>query len=96
MLDLIRKELGPKLSQGESITAEAPPRWSTYKAPKPVAVVNVNNGQDVAYTVGFRAFGRCLVNAYFLRLRSVTTTTFQSSPRMEEVDGLNFRKQGIS
>jgi hypothetical protein len=96
MLDLLRKELGPKLSQGASITAEAPPRWSTYKAPKSLAVVNINNEQDVVNTVRMRASESLFVNANHRRSRSATSTTFLSSLKMEEADGQHFRRRKTS
>jgi hypothetical protein len=39
------------LSQRASITTDSPSRWSSYEAPKPVAVVNVQSELDVATTV---------------------------------------------
>jgi hypothetical protein len=43
--------LQPMLSQGATVTLDPPSRWSTYKAPKPVAIVNVNSEMDVAIAV---------------------------------------------
>jgi hypothetical protein len=43
--------LQPSLSQGATVSSDPPSRWSTYKAPKPVAVVQVKSEADVAATV---------------------------------------------
>lgn len=47
----LRRDLGPKLSPGSSITLEGPARWSEYSPPKSKVVVNVKKETDVAATV---------------------------------------------
>ncbi|KAH7386628.1 FAD binding domain-containing protein [Phaeosphaeria sp. MPI-PUGE-AT-0046c] len=47
------ESLQPELSPQASITTDVPSRWSTFKAPQPVAVVNVSNEDDVVATVRF-------------------------------------------
>ncbi|KAI9148980.1 FAD-linked oxidoreductase OXR1 [Paramyrothecium foliicola] len=44
-------ELAPKLSRSNLISFEAPTRWSSFKAPVPAIVVNVETESDVANTV---------------------------------------------
>ncbi|KAF2740571.1 FAD binding domain-containing protein [Polyplosphaeria fusca] len=52
----LSKELIPQLSKGASISSEGPPRWSTFKAPKPAVVVNVACENDVSITVKYLGF----------------------------------------
>jgi hypothetical protein len=49
--EMVLDDLIQKLSKEGTITTDSPSRWSTYKAPNPIAVVNVNSEQDVAETV---------------------------------------------
>jgi hypothetical protein len=53
--------LQPSLSQGATVSSDTRSRWSTYKAPNPVAVVKVNDEADVAATVSQTQENRCFV-----------------------------------
>lgn len=44
-------DLGPKLSRQNLISFTSPPRWSSFNAPRPSVVVNVETELDVAVTV---------------------------------------------
>ncbi|KAI3331730.1 FAD binding domain-containing protein [Xylariaceae sp. AK1471] len=46
-------ELAPQLSSGDLISQEVPPRWSSFEAPNPGAVVNVKTESDVTATVKY-------------------------------------------
>ncbi|KAI1465028.1 FAD binding domain-containing protein [Daldinia caldariorum] len=49
----LRTELAPHLSRHDLISTEAPPRWSSFNAPHPAVVVNVETESDVAITVKY-------------------------------------------
>lgn len=46
-------DLSLSLSRDSLISVEAPPRWSSFKAPHPAVVVNAGNELDVALTVKY-------------------------------------------
>ncbi|KAI1176593.1 FAD binding domain-containing protein [Nemania sp. FL0916] len=52
---LLNAELAPQLSSPGQISQQAPVRWSTFAAPNPGAVVNVQTESDVVATVKFCA-----------------------------------------
>ncbi|KAI1409256.1 hypothetical protein F5Y13DRAFT_182153 [Hypoxylon sp. FL1857] len=49
----LRSELQPHLSRNDLISTETPPRWSSFDAPHPAAVINVETELDVATTVKY-------------------------------------------
>ncbi|RYC59723.1 hypothetical protein CHU98_g6474 [Xylaria longipes] len=53
ILQQLRYELAPHLSGNGLISAVSPPRWSSFDAPLPGAVVNVQTELDVAATVKY-------------------------------------------
>ncbi|KAI2619893.1 hypothetical protein GGR54DRAFT_630457 [Hypoxylon sp. NC1633] len=53
VIQQLHAELGPQLSHQDIISTEAPPRWSTFNAPHPAIVVNVESELDVAVTVKY-------------------------------------------
>ncbi|RWA09195.1 hypothetical protein EKO27_g5908 [Xylaria grammica] len=53
VLQQLQAELAPHLSQNDLISTISPPRWSSFNAPLPGAVVNVQTELDVATTVKY-------------------------------------------
>ncbi|GAW16190.1 hypothetical protein ANO14919_056130 [Xylariales sp. No.14919] len=53
ILPQLQAELAPRLSRRDLISAISPPRWSSFNAPLPGAVVNVQTELDVASTVKY-------------------------------------------
>lgn len=51
----IHDELSPQLSRQDLISTEDPPRWSSFDAPDPAVVVNVETESDVAVTVSLHS-----------------------------------------
>jgi hypothetical protein len=74
----ISLSLLPVLSQGATISTDCPPRWSTYEAPRPIAVVNVNSEADVAVTVSRQPLPLTPPNIGYNRFVSVTNMAYHS------------------
>jgi hypothetical protein len=66
IFELLSRELIPHLSKTASISLEAPPRWSEFKAPDPAAVINVATEDDVAATVRNTSMSCALVQLLML------------------------------
>lgn len=47
----VHADLASQLSNQDLLSSEAPPRWSSFEAPRPGVVVNVETEQDVAAAV---------------------------------------------
>jgi hypothetical protein len=74
----ISLSLLPALSQGATISTDCPPRWSTFEAPRPIAVVNINSEADVAVTVSRQPLPFTPPDIGYDRFASVTNMAYHS------------------